>query len=338
MKRHGLLGLALLLALPVAAISQGPSSLYDSSTLLREKPRFEKRIRELFSLGIEPHLTRQEGLALRGVYFQFPLAEKLPLQFYSHSAERFVALPVQSLIFLEDLCTAYAWLHYNRYSLETIDEYVSMLRYRPASDFAGGRYPPPLKALQIPPDALDDPRVDELSLRLRNEAYAFILLHELGHILHGHRGYGSVTAAQARSQEAAVDRFALEVLERTATVPLGAVLYFQAQAYALPNRGQFESDGEWQSFLKTTSTHPLTADRLKAMALHLDQAASRTADRASRDVLRDIAPKLLDIADVLGDADLQRCMRVVAHRMDVASLAPRLPGAVREHLERLCGS
>ena len=42
-----------------------------------------------------------------------------------------------------------------------------------------------LVARESPDDALADKRVDELSLRFRNSAIAFILVHELGHLLFG---------------------------------------------------------------------------------------------------------------------------------------------------------
>ncbi len=116
------------------------------------------------------------------------------MDYYSgqRGGRSFVAMPVLSLMFLEDLCTAYAWLHLKGYSLETIDEYITMLRYKKAADFPDGRYPPPLKALKIPPNALAERAVDDLSLRFRNTAYAFILLHEIGHILYEHRGYKNI--------------------------------------------------------------------------------------------------------------------------------------------------
>lgn len=50
----------------------------------------------------------------------------------------------------------------------------------------GNRYPLPLLALHIPTNALANSKVDDLSLRFRNTAFAFILGHELGHIYHHH--------------------------------------------------------------------------------------------------------------------------------------------------------
>ena len=75
------------------------------------------------------------------------------MDYYSgqRGGRSFVAMPVLSLMFLEDLCTAYALLHLKGYSLETIDEYVTMLRYKKAADFPDGRYPPTLKGFEGSP-------------------------------------------------------------------------------------------------------------------------------------------------------------------------------------------
>src|SRR5205823_4006926 len=104
-----------------------------------------------------------------------------------------------------------------------VDEYLAMLRYKRAADFPGGTYPPPLTALGIPADAAQDPQAGPLALRFRNSAYAFIIAHELGHILAGHPSSISVTMEQSRANEAAADDFALRVLARDAEIPMGAI-------------------------------------------------------------------------------------------------------------------
>ena len=310
--------------------------MYSQAKLTQEKSRFESRINELFTKGILPELTADERRVLKNVVLRFPLVGEIsqtPIDFYAgeSNGQPFVTMPVLSLLFLEDLFTAYAWLQVNGYSLETIDEYITMLKYKRASDFPGGYYLPPLEALMIPSDALTDKKVDELSLRFRNTAYAFILLHEMGHILEGHRGYRGITAKQAQSNEESADRFALEVLERTATIPMGAILFFQAQAYYMPNKGQFRAEGkieteaDWQNYLNTKFTHPLTTQRLNKMVLYLDRAANQNSFGADSQFLRYLAQELIKISDILEIEELQGCMAVVAHRADLSTLAPRKP-------------
>jgi predicted Zn-dependent protease len=211
-----------------------------------------------------------------------------------------------------------------------------MLRYKPASAFSGGRYPPPLEALGIPSDALSDERVDGLSLRLRNSAVAFVLLHELGHILYGHGGYKGISKEQARANEQQADRFALEVMERTKTIPMGAVMFFQTQAYSLPHRGQFSSDAEWERYLESEETHPMTTDRLHAMARYMNSAARRESRPAEADSLVYIATRLTEIASILEDPLLERCIAVVARNADPTTLKPRREVAGSQ-MQKWCG-
>jgi hypothetical protein len=90
---------------------------------------------------------------------------------------------------VEDTVTTYAWLYHNGMSLGTVDHCISMLRYKPKVDLPGGKYPPLLATLGVRANALEDRKIDELSLSFRNQAFAFALVHELGHIPHGHKGY-----------------------------------------------------------------------------------------------------------------------------------------------------
>lgn len=88
-------------------------------------------------------------------------------------------------------------------------------------------------------------QVDTLSLSLRNEAYAFIIAHELGHIRFRHKPLAEISPIQAQKDEAKADRFALDLLERTQAPALGAVFFFQAQIFALMHRHEFALDAEW---------------------------------------------------------------------------------------------
>jgi hypothetical protein len=310
--------------------------MYDMPKLQQEKPRYEQRIGDLYRT-ITALLTDEERRALAGVRIEVPLIGAqagTPLDFYTMGqiGQAAVFMPVFSLLFLEDLATAYAWLQHHDYSLETVEEYVTMLRHKKASEFADGRYPPPLKALQIPPDAMSNEQMKTLALSLRNEAYAFILLHELGHIRYRKAGYDGVPAAVTREHEAEADRFALTVLERADTVPMGMILWLMAQVNAMASKGQLmaekivKSDADWQTYLKTWATHPLTVERLSAIALYLDGWAGRIGPGTQRDMLVFIAKKLAYMAGELSDPDLQACMVVVAHRADPATLAPRRTG------------
>jgi len=308
-------------------------NLYPADRLDREALRFERRIGELYQVLaglIAQNGSDAELRGLRRVQTKLPLADPngSPLNFYSQGNSVF--MPVLSLLFLEDICTAYAWLDRHGYNLETIDEYCAMLQYLPASAWPGGRLPPPLQALGIPAGAVDEPEAGQLGLRLRNSAYAFVMAHELGHVLMGHPSYDKVSMEQARANEAAADAFALRVLEAAAEVPMGAVLYFQSASYMMPNPGLFaargQSQADWEEAMRTWITHPLTSDRLEAIGLQLDERANRTNAPTDRETLTYISARVGEIAETLSDKDLQQCMAVAAGRANPSDLSPRPPG------------
>jgi hypothetical protein len=60
-------------------------------------------------------------------------------------------------------------------------------------------------------------------------------------VLFRHKGQAKITKAETRADEFQSDRFAFEVVARSATPPMGAVFYFQAQVYRFRHRGEFPS-------------------------------------------------------------------------------------------------
>jgi hypothetical protein len=310
--------------------------MYDMRKLQQEKPRYEQRIGDLYRF-IAALLTEPERRALAAVRIECPLIGAqtgTPVDFYTmgHVRSATVFMPVLSLLFLEDLATAFAWLQHHDYSLETIEAYVSLLRSKKAADFPGGRYPAPLKALRIPPDALSDASVEALARAWRDEAYAVILLHEFGHVLSRYPRTDGVPREVTRKHEEEADRFALTVLERADTIPMGMVLWLMAQANAMPHKSQLiaegvvKSEADWQMYVKTWAPHPFTADRLSAIALHLDGWAKRVGHGKPSDILTSRAARLAYIAEGFRDPELQRCIAVAASRSDLATLEPRRIG------------
>ena len=333
-------GLLLLVAVGTAAApaSADVSGLYTPADLEQSAPRLSAFVRKLYDVGVKPYLTSDELGKLGEFELRFPLPSPRDwaLDFYAteDDGKQVVAMPVLSLRMVEDMATAYAWLHQSGMSYGSIDLYFSMLRYRPKADFPGGKYPPLLATLGIPANALDDKKVDELSLAFRNQAAAFLLVHELGHILYRHKGVDEIAKAQARADEVAADRFALDVLARTKTAPLGAILFFQAQVYSLPHRGEFPSRKAWEEHLLKTETHPLTVSRIAAMADYIDGPLSR--GRVKEVALwRFIAIKLREVIRIMEDEPLQRCTARVAATADLSILKPRRD-VPREEFMRLC--
>jgi hypothetical protein len=335
-----LAGLLLLVAAGTAAApaSADVSGLHTPADIEKSAPRLSGFVKKLYDIGVKPYLTVDERSKLGEFELRFPLPSPKdpPLDFYADedNGKPIVVLPILSLRMVEDMATAYAWLHHNGMSYGSIDLYFSMLRHKPKADFPGGKYPPLLATLAIPTNALDDKKVDELSLAFRNQTVAFLLVHELGHILYRHKGIDEITKARARADEVASDRFALDVLARTQTAPLGAVLFFQAQVYRLPHRGEFPTRKAWEEHLLKTETHPLTVDRIGAMADYIDGPLSR--GRVKEVALwRFIALKLREVVRIMEDEPLQRCTARVAATADLSILKPRrdIP---REEFMRLC--
>ena len=307
--------------------AQTIGSMYDRAMVAREQPRLAARIDDIWTKAFLPQLTAEEQRALSGVTFRTPLEGDPVLGYYSESRSRVVTMPAISLLFYEDLCTAYAWLQRRGYRLETVEEYVAMLKYKRAAAF-GGRYPPPLTALGIPADALTDSGVNDLSLRFRNTGYAFILAHELGHVRFQHGGYAGVPITAAQANEAQADEFALELMRRVSEIPMGAMIFFQAGIYYFENRADFPSDAAWQAYLAKGATHPLTAARLQTLsrrvsALADDFARGQRDRNAAIETVRFIGDRFAEFAAFLDDPVLQQVMRAKAEKSASATLLPR---------------
>lgn len=294
---RAVLALACAAILPHARAAGDAAALYDRATLEHWGQRYRRSTQKILDEVIRPALLAEERRRLANVRLDMPLHAEgsqrgRPLAFYAEGWR--VVMPVYSLKFLDDLCTAYAWLQINGYSLETISDYTAMLRYgkvRPTPEFA------PLAALGIPANALEDRRVDELALGHFVTARTFILLHELGHVAHSHRvGRG----ARSRKNEEEADRFAIDVMARTPLPPLGSLVFFMA-------------DASWAGYpASADDTHPLSGARLRTLA-------DRVEDRG-------LAQRLRELAGLLDDPDIRTGFAAVGKSATLASLKPRRPG------------
>jgi IrrE N-terminal-like domain len=321
------LALCALLLATGSASAQSVAELYPEEILASDRPRFEQRLRQIFRHGLWDFLDGPEKQALADAELRFPLigAHRHLFDFYA-GAERgrpTIWLPVLSLKVIEDLSVAWAWRQVHGYSLEPFDEYVAMLKYRAPADFAGGRYPEPLVALGVPAEiSQQEPAVDDLSLRLRNSAWAFVLAHEMGHLLYRHPGNTTVDPATSQRHEREADQFALDLLARSETIPMGAVLWFQATVGYFPNRADFATDAaflDWQQ----QATHPVNPGRLQSLALALERAAGDSLDPTQAEVLRFIATRLATIAETLAEPDMQRLIALRAVQGDPEDLKRR---------------
>lgn len=309
----------------ILATSAAQAQLYTAADLEPDAPRLKSLVHKLYAIGLKPALRPDEAAALSDFEFVFPGPKQGDdvLNFAATTDGRHLIMPLMSLKLLEDMTTAYAWLYQNGMSLSTIDLYFAMLRYREPARFPGGRPAKLLDALGVPRDAYKtSKKVDEMSLALRNEAIAFVIAHELGHILYRHKPVDQLTSQAALADEAQSDRFALELMKRTATPPFGPLLFFQAQLYTLLHRHEFAAEADWQRYVQSRMTHPLSIDRMKAMALFMRDEFPQ-ARPAERDTWQVIGAKFLADADIMGDIGVARCIIRIAKEAELSILKPR---------------
>jgi hypothetical protein len=334
-----LLGVATCVAAGEAHPQSRPSerdygSMYDDRLLQEKQGEYRDVVLWNLNSVFLPKLTLEERRRLQGLDVQLPLRgpERRPFEFFALAPAR-VVLPVMAIRFLADLSVAYAWLQSQGYAIETVTDYVSMLKYQPPSRF-GGRYPDPRTALQIPANATDDARVERLSGKILNESLGFVLLHELGHIVFQHPGYGpGVPRERARENEDQADRFALEVLRRTGQPVEGLLFWFVSAAYFVPNRADFDSDPAYEAHLRS-DTHPLTSQRIRRLSEYLrtyaaDYGRLQANPARAAEAIRGIADAIdQKVVPVLADPDQQRFMAMRGQRVSLETLAPRRPTEV----------
>ena len=307
------------------------ADLYDDSELRYWQSRYEPNLRYNFDSLVMAALTPAERARVGAVRLNVPRRHlDDPLAFRADGPPPVITMSVGSIRFLDDIAIAMTWLNENRYSIESIAYYASVLKHRPPEELAGGRYPAPMAALGIPENALSNRRVDDASQKLLKTAIVYILAHEVGHVLRGH--VTDTTIEQRQRQEVEADRFALDLFRRIGVPPLGTLTLFFLTTYLGSHPGDFESREEWMAHLRTTATHPLSSSRLRAVAAELRRRPSEFVHAEPRPdaALRGLGmvPMQLDsIAALLDDPQLGIHLRAVGMQIPMSELRPRRPGA-----------
>ena len=324
--------LASVLATDATAQRRDYGAIYDDALLASRQREYRDVIVSNVQTVFLPRLTPTERQKLQRLSFDFPLRgpERGLFEYFAESSGR-VTLPVMSIRFLADLAMAYAWLDAHGYTMESVTDYISMLKYQDASRF-GGRYPDPPTALRIPPRATEEPRVSTAFEQILNHSITFVALHEMGHVLYQHPGYGpGVPRARARENEDEADRFALEMLRRVGQPVSGLLFFFLSSAHAVLHRADFGSDAEYQAHL-AQDTHPLTSARMTRLAQYLREHAADYArlqnnpTRAAAAITWTADAIDTQVVPVLADPDQQRLMAMRGRSMTLSGLAPRRPG------------
>jgi predicted Zn-dependent protease len=166
-----------------------------------------------------------------------------------------------------------------------------------------------MTALGVPPRIWEhDPEVDDLSIRFRNTAWAFVLAHELGHLLLGHMER-EASPSEIQRQEEAADAFAVDLLARSDTIPMGMILRFQATAGYLPNRSDFPSEEAYFRWLRSKAEHPVNGRRMRSLAEIMHSQARGASDPNRADTLEFIAERLARIGEIVEDPEMQGFLR-----------------------------
>lgn len=303
--------------------------MYSSQLLRERKLRYQPNIEWNLQNAIMSRLLPNERAAVERALFEFPLRDtRDPFTFLAGRDPKRIRVSVASIKFLDDVTLAWAWLDNNGYTLETLLDYFTLLKYKRA-DFAGTSLPDPLTALHVPADATQDAVVDDGAQKGLKSAALFVLAHELGHLYYGHDGDPNADAVAAQRAEQEADAFAIEIFRRMGVMPLGIAQLFTAAVYMLPNRADFPSDTAWLTWVRARSSHPLSGSRLRAIA---DTISARPCDflreqgrcANSMALAQRATHDLRALGQYLDDPDLQRYARMRAAGLSVAALAPRL--------------
>lgn len=271
-----------------AALAQG--ALYSDDQLVAGWERMGRNIELVVTEDIPASLPREQRVAAAAISVVFETRLGHPLGFYSHPPSRSVVVPMESVLFLDDLAILTAWFEARGCRAEFIQTYLwALLR-------DGAPLPAPLAAFAVDRTiALADPFVEDVSSKILSSAIVYILAHEVGHLMLGHAGGVSGEASQA--QEIAADAFALDYFATAGTAPLGATVYFLAARWLDP--GQAVEEG----------THPVSPARLQAIAdrlagdplgfAHGEPDPERAATMTTY-----VAGEIASIADISGRAEV----------------------------------
>jgi len=163
---------------PAQRIPEGLSSLYSRESLAEAHKLYGPNIEWNYKNAVIPVLRSDERRVLEGVSLDFPLIapdNRNPFVIDVDLKRQRIVVPIFTIKFMDDLSIAYAWLMIKGDKESIVSDYIRRLKYRDAKDFPGGRYPTPHEALKIPRDALDNPRVDDISGKILKGTVVYLL-------------------------------------------------------------------------------------------------------------------------------------------------------------------
>lgn len=303
------------LTVPGAPPSQAERHLYSDEELSRARQLYTTNLRgnfhDLVERLDEPHLTPARQVAL-----QLPDRTSSPLQFYAVPGERRIYVPIESVKFVDDLLTALTWRTRHGCDPSAAFDYAGML----AEPERLASLPSPIPALGVPPGVLaTDASVYEDSGKLLKSAVYFLLAHELGHVVLGHPGNLAVSPEVSQRQERAADGFALDAMARVGVVPVGMIPYFRAVAYYEGPAGSL-GQADYQRLAKATSTHPLAASRIQAIATGIRARRAAFIQTTAASTVDLVASQIEQIAAFLDDPGIRNFQALRSRGRPLSSL------------------
>jgi hypothetical protein len=270
----------LLLATVLASFQEiDYASLYQLETLRRDSAIYAPNLRGIWEEDLLPRLKAEDRGPTEGVRLNLPLVgvNRHPLDFYA--LWPVVTMPIMSVRFLDDMALAVAWLDGRGCDTDAVSDYVGIFALRGPSAFGGAGGP--LEVLGISRDrAIANASVNDAALKAAKSGIFFLMAHELGHIRFGHR---RAEGLASQRQEIEADQFALALMREIAVIPVGISIWFTMAS-------------RWE--LGPATTHPLTSDRLLAIAAYLRQhARDFTLGQASPELW---LPRVHSLADDIG--------------------------------------
>lgn len=316
--------LVLLVGLSVWALAaaQDVSRLYPPDVLQQAGRVYARNIQGMWEEDFIARLEPEERQRAGSISLLLPLVgvSGNPLEYYTDPATKSVVLPIASVKFLDDLSIALAYYQRQGCDMSTVSDYAALLKSRPTEI-----NDPPLVALGVPDDALEDLYVDDVSQKLLKSTLFFLAAHEYAHVMYGHMPYSEITAAQAQSQEIEADTFALDVMRRIAVAPLAMSQFFMVSTRFEATQQDFQSATEYSAHL-AGSTHPVSALRLEKVAANIEDNLAAYANaqddpQAYRAALTSSVAELRLIASELTDNSMREYLAKKLQDIDPARLA-----------------
>jgi len=289
--------------------------MYSTQTLEEAANIYSESLRAIWTEDLIARLPDSQRQAARAVSLNIPIYghRAQPLEYYAKAREHEVTIPIFSVKFLDDVCTAFAYMARHNCDPGVISDYVGMLRYQNSASEPAKRFPSPVSALGLPSNPLNDPSVKKSSGNALKSTVYFLMAHELAHVLYTHRSYDTITPAEAQAQEFQADSFALEIMARIGVPPVALAHFFAIASRFEAAPGDFSTPSGFEAYLREQSTHPLTSERLSRVSGCIRDKADqfiRLEPGFSRSRMVQVADDLQHIAQTLEDRAIREYQRI----------------------------